>query len=126
MFEKLTQKYINQKIKWLRKNEKLFNSNIKLKDGYAIANHKKLDHIFLCVGGLPEYYTDKPFTCRDCGSNNVWTAAKQKHYFEEFKGKHLEALAIRCRKCREVKNLKKKQQQIPNKNKTPMNYFLKN
>lgn len=109
MFEKLRQNYLDRKIKQLQKDDKLFESRLILRDGCVLANHKKLDHIWLCVGELPRYYLDKPFTCRDCNSKNVWTAAKQKHYFEELKGKHLEALAIRCRKCRELKNLKKKQ-----------------
>ena len=111
MFNKFLQKYADRKIKGLRKNGKLYESNIKLKDCCVLANHEKLDHINLCVGSLPEFYVDKPFKCRDCGSKEVWKAVRQKQYFEERKGKHLEALAIMCKKCREVRNLTKKLQQ---------------
>ncbi|MCF6318869.1 MAG: zinc-ribbon domain-containing protein [Proteobacteria bacterium] len=131
MLEKLSQKYINFKIKRLRKNRKLYESNLKLRDGCVLANHEKLKHIWLCVGNLPEYYTDMPFKCRDCGSKEVWTAVQQKYYFEELKGKHLEALAIRCRKCRGLKNLKKKKQQkhmqeMSEKEPHPNELFFKN
>jgi hypothetical protein len=127
MFNKLTEIYINRKIKRLRKDDKLFESKIKLRDGCVLANHKKLNHIKLCAGELPEYYVDKPFTCRDCDSKNVWTAAKQKHYFEELKGKHLEALAIRCRKCRELRNINKNLQVKMSKiNPHPNELFFRN
>lgn len=51
-------------------------------------------------GPAPEYYVDKPFTCVDCGAEQVWTAAQQKWYYEVAKGP-LYATAIRCRTCRQ-------------------------
>ena len=32
--------------------------------------------------GPPLYYLDQPFTCVDCGAEEVWTAEQQKWYFE--------------------------------------------
>jgi len=47
----------------------------------------------------PLYYVDQPFACRDCGKEEVWTAAQLKWYYEVAKGP-VEARAIRCRACR--------------------------
>lgn len=47
----------------------------------------------------PTYYVDKPFTCVDCGKEEVWTAEQQKWYYEQAKGS-LYATAVRCRPCR--------------------------
>jgi hypothetical protein len=45
------------------------------------------------------YYVDYPFTCRDCGSDEVWTATQQKWYYEVAKGS-IYGRAVRCRTCR--------------------------
>ncbi|REK12234.1 MAG: hypothetical protein DWQ37_12625 [Planctomycetota bacterium] len=47
----------------------------------------------------PLFYVDQPFTCVDCGSDEVWTAEQQKWYYEVAKGP-IQAMAIRCRDCR--------------------------
>jgi hypothetical protein len=47
----------------------------------------------------PTFYIDIAFTCRDCGSDEVWTAEQQKWYYEVAKGT-LYATAVRCRDCR--------------------------
>ena len=47
----------------------------------------------------PLYYVDVEFTCRDCGSEEVWTAEQQKWYYEVANGS-LYATAVRCRDCR--------------------------
>ena len=47
-----------------------------------------------------KYYTDIEFTCRDCGSKEVWSAQQQKWYYEVAKGS-LYGTAIRCRECRD-------------------------
>jgi hypothetical protein len=96
----LIQKYIDYKFKRLEKDSKLYESKFLKKEGVVLANHKRLDHIWLCAGTLPKFYIDIPFQCKDCGSQEIWKAEKQKHYFEEMKGKHLEAIAIRCKNCR--------------------------
>ena len=31
---------------------------------------------------LKAYYVDEPFTCKDCGSSEVWTAKQQQWWFE--------------------------------------------
>ena len=49
----------------------------------------------------PLYYVDYPFTCVDCGSQEVWTAEQQKWYYEVAKGP-IYPFAIRCRKCRQA------------------------
>ncbi|MBD3675648.1 MAG: zinc-ribbon domain-containing protein [Planctomycetaceae bacterium] len=49
--------------------------------------------------GPVTYYEDMPFTCIDCGTDEIWTAEQQKWYYEEAKGS-LYATAVRCRPCR--------------------------
>ena len=113
-----------------KKDETLLESKL-LKYMKAIpANHSKLDHIFLCVGHLPNFYFDKPFNCKGCGSQEVWKAHKQKHYFEVMKGKHLDAIAIHCKACRNVEkqrvNLQKQHMNEMAKNKShPNELFFK-
>lgn len=62
------------------------------------ADRSKLTHINT-YGALPEYYIDRPFTCRDCGQEEIWRAADQQWYYEEAKG-HIDAQAVRCHDCR--------------------------
>lgn len=45
------------------------------------------------------YYRDEAFTCRDCGCEEVWTATRQKWWYEVAKG-GIFTKAIRCRACR--------------------------
>ena len=45
------------------------------------------------------YYEDRPFTCRDCGKDQVWTATQQKWWYEIAKGGP-STTATRCRPCR--------------------------
>ena len=47
----------------------------------------------------PLYYVDTPFTCVDCGVEQVWTAEQQKWYYEVAKGS-IYGRAKRCRECR--------------------------
>ena len=49
--------------------------------------------------GPPLYYVDQPFTCVDCGVEQLWTATQQKWYYEVAKGP-IYAIAKRCRACR--------------------------
>ncbi len=54
--------------------------------------------------GFPDYvergyYLDKPFTCKDCGKQEVWTATQQKWWYESAKG-GVWTTATRCRLCR--------------------------
>ena len=66
------------------------------------ADHSKLDHINT-YGYLPDFYIDRPFSCRDCGKEEIWRAADQKWYYEEAKG-HIDARAVRCHACRKEKS----------------------
>jgi hypothetical protein len=68
------------------------------------ADPSKLDHINPHAE-LPEYHVDKPFKCRDCGKEEIWRAANQKWYYEEAKG-HVDATAVRCHDCRQVRKAK--------------------
>lgn len=45
------------------------------------------------------YYVDRPFTCKDCGKAEVWTASQQKWWYEIAKG-DVWTVAVRCRSCR--------------------------
>ena len=65
------------------------------------ADPSKLAHINT-YGALPEYYLDKPFTCRICGKREIWKAVDQKWYYEEAKG-HIDAMAVECHACRTAK-----------------------
>jgi hypothetical protein len=55
---------------------------------------------------IPDYYEDLPFTCKDCGSKEVWTATQQKWWYE-VAGGLLETTAVRCRSCRAVEKKRK-------------------
>lgn len=52
-------------------------------------------------GLLPLYYVDREFTCRDCGSHEVWTAKQQKWWYEVALG-NINSTAVRCWPCRRV------------------------
>lgn len=54
--------------------------------------------------GVPDfvrrgYYVDVSFRCADCGSEEFWTGAQQKWWYEVAKG-FAYSTAIRCRRCR--------------------------
>jgi len=57
---------------------------------------------------LPKFYLDKPFSCKDCGTKEIWTAIKQKWWYEVAKG-HIDSTAVRCMKCRMKKRREKEQ-----------------
>lgn len=57
----------------------------------------------------PTYYVDTPFTCVDCGDDDVWTAGEQKWYYEVVKGS-LYAGASRCLTCRRQRRSAKQRQ----------------
>jgi hypothetical protein len=45
------------------------------------------------------FYLNLPFTCIDCGKEEIWTAAQQKWWYEVAKG-DVFTTARRCRSCR--------------------------
>jgi hypothetical protein len=53
-------------------------------------------------GPLPEFYFARPFTCRDCGAEEVWTAKQQKWWYEVAHG-HIDSCAVRCLACRRAR-----------------------
>ncbi|MFC4158087.1 zinc-ribbon domain containing protein [Chitinimonas lacunae] len=59
------------------------------------------------------YYEDQAFTCRDCGSHQVWRAAQQQWWYETAKG-YVYSTAIRCLPCRQ-----RRRPPFPGRNKTP-------
>lgn len=54
----------------------------------------------------PGFYEDIPFTCKDCGKQEVWTAHQQKWWREEMAGS-IETTAVRCRDCRAKERARK-------------------
>lgn len=67
-------------------------------EGAVAANAAELAHNNT-YGILPLFYVDLAFTCRDCGSAELWTAKQQKWWYEEAKG-NINSIAVRCRPCR--------------------------
>jgi hypothetical protein len=45
------------------------------------------------------YYSDEPFKCSNCGTEQVWTAWQQKWWYEVAKG-YVYSTAKLCRACR--------------------------
>ena len=37
-------------------------------------------------GRLPRFYVDRLVVCRNCGTEEVWTAERQKWWYEEARG----------------------------------------
>lgn len=56
------------------------------------------------------YYVDIPFTCKDCGKEEVWTAPQQKWWYEVAKG-GVWTTSQRCRDCRRIARKKKAEAQ---------------
>jgi hypothetical protein len=54
----------------------------------------------------PRFYTDRPFSCVDCGIAEVWSAEDQKWWYEEI-GAYFFSTAIRCRTCRAAERERK-------------------
>jgi hypothetical protein len=54
----------------------------------------------------PRFYEDRPFTCIDCGKEEVWTAEQQKWWYEVAKGP-IYSRANRCRDCRRARRAKR-------------------
>jgi hypothetical protein len=80
-----------------------------LADGLHLAGMEPADLEVLArhnntYGVLPSYYLDRPFTCRDCGVEEVWTAKQQKWWYEVAHG-HIDSTAVRCRACRQARRV---------------------
>ena len=97
--------------------------------GAVEADHNELIHNNT-YSSFPFVYIDKIFTCRDCGSDELWTAKQQKWWYEVAKG-HIDSTAVRCRKCRdkikaEKDEQKKHMEEMANKKPHPNQAFFKN
>ena len=75
-------------------------------------------------GLLPLFYVDKAYTCRDCRSEEIWTAKQQRWWYETAKG-HIDSTAVRCRRCRNIikeqkleqkKHMEEMAQRVPHPN----------
>lgn len=55
---------------------------------------------------FPLYYVDRRVVCRDCGIEEVWSAARQKWWYEVAKGP-IHSTAVRCRACRKVEQARR-------------------
>ncbi len=51
-------------------------------------------------------YLPMHFVCRDCGKDEIWTAAQQKWWYEVAHG-DLYSVAVRCRPCRRQEKRRK-------------------
>jgi len=69
--------------------------------GVVLADASELEHNNT-YDLLPTYYLDKPFSCIDCSSEEVWSAKQQKWWYEVAKG-NINSTAVRCRPCRKIK-----------------------
>lgn len=52
------------------------------------------------------FYMDEPFTCKDCGVEEVWRATQQKWWYETIQG-DVWTTAVRCNACRKKENARK-------------------
>ena len=72
-----------------------------------LANVEELQHNPRAAYTLmPLFYVDMPFTCKDCGSKELWTAKQQKWWYEIAKGS-IDSTAVRCRRCRKREQARK-------------------
>jgi Probable zinc-ribbon domain len=76
--------------------------------GRIAADHAQLAHNNT-YGLLPQFYEDRSFACRNCGSAEVWTAAQQKWWYEIAKG-NIDSQAVLCLRCRKARREQAAQQ----------------
>lgn len=68
--------------------------------GAVLADAAKLAHNNT-YDSLPKFYLDKVVICRQCGTEEVWPAERQKWWYEEAKG-NINTTAVLCRACRDI------------------------
>ncbi len=66
--------------------------------GAVAADHSQLAHNNT-YGPLPRFYVDKIIRCRHCGAEELWSAERQKWWYEVAKG-NIFTQAVLCRACR--------------------------
>jgi hypothetical protein len=55
---------------------------------------------------LPRFYIDKLIQCRQCGKEELWSAERQKWWYEVAKG-NIFTQAVLCHSCRETEKQRK-------------------
>ncbi|HEX7866418.1 MAG TPA: zinc-ribbon domain containing protein [Variovorax sp.] len=70
--------------------------------GLELADKSRLVSYNTMFGEVPDFYLDRPFKCRDCGAEEVWTAKQQKWWYEVAQGS-IYSSAARCRACRQAR-----------------------
>jgi hypothetical protein len=95
------EKHAKRALKERLKNGARLVDGVELPPGAILANWNALQHNFAVDPDTtyPRFYANLAFQCRDCGSDEVWTARQQKWWYETAKGL-LGSVAIRCRSCR--------------------------
>jgi hypothetical protein len=73
--------------------------------GAVMADPAQLSHNNT-YGRLPRFYVDRPVVCRNCGTEEVWPAERQKWWYEEAKG-NINTQAVLCRSCRAAERKRK-------------------
>ncbi|MDP4646649.1 MAG: zinc-ribbon domain-containing protein [Akkermansiaceae bacterium] len=72
-----------------------------LQDGSVVRSNPEKISSRSVLPSVPEFYFDHEFACRNCGVVEVWTAKRQKQYYEEQQGE-IEGRPIRCNTCRKI------------------------
>ena len=73
--------------------------------GSVLANPDELSHNNT-YGRLPRFYIDRAVVCRNCGTEEVWLAERQKWWYEVAKG-NINTQAVLCRSCRAAERQRK-------------------
>ena len=68
--------------------------------GAVMADPVRLSHNNT-YGRLPRFYVDKVVECRQCGTEEVWPAERQRWWYEVAKG-DINTQAVLCRACRKA------------------------
>lgn len=56
------------------------------------------------------YYRDEEFACKDCGKKEIWTAKRQKWWYEVAKGM-IFTKAVLCKNCRRKRRIQREKSQ---------------
>lgn len=81
--------------------------NVTPPPGAVLADQKELSHNNT-YGRLPRFYIDKVVVCRQCGTEEVWPAERQKWWYEVAKG-NINTEAVLCRACRDNEKQRKEE-----------------
>lgn len=73
-----------------------------LPSGAIRVNHQKLRSKSWSPDPFKDYYVDLRIICKDCGTEEIWTARQQQWWYEVAQG-DIETTAVRCRACRRAK-----------------------